>query len=88
MLKRTSSFIAALALSVTSSFALADSADYVSADAKSNQFWWPEKLNLAPLRQHAAESNPLGDDFDYAAAFETVDPVSYTHLTLPTILLV
>jgi len=25
----------------------------------SNQFWWPERLDLAPLRQHAAESSPL-----------------------------
>ena len=36
-----------------------------AGQAKSNQFWWPEQLNLAPLRQHAAESNPMGDDFDY-----------------------
>ena len=25
-----------------------------------NQFWWPEQLDLSPLRQHDAESNPLG----------------------------
>ena len=37
------------------------------------QFWWPEQLNLAPLRQHAAESNPLGKDFDYAKAFAALD---------------
>src|ERR1700678_54666 len=37
------------------------------------QFWWPEQLNLGPLRQHAAESNPLGRDFDYAKAFATLD---------------
>ena len=37
------------------------------------QFWWPEQLNLAPLRQHAAESNPLGKDFDYAKAFGALD---------------
>jgi len=40
---------------------------------KSNQFWWPEQLDLAPLRQHAAESSPLGDDFDYATAFNALD---------------
>lgn len=44
-----------------------------STKAKSNQFWWPEQLNLQPLRQHAKESNPLGEDFDYAAAFEKLD---------------
>ena len=37
------------------------------------QFWWPEKLDLSPLRQHSAESNPLGEDFDYARAFATLD---------------
>ena len=40
---------------------------------KSNQFWWPEKLNLSPLRQHAAESNPMGTDFNYAEAFKNLD---------------
>lgn len=38
-----------------------------------NQFWWPNKLDLSPLRQHAAESNPQGVDFDYAKAFAQVD---------------
>jgi catalase-peroxidase len=37
------------------------------------QFWWPEKLDLSPLRQRSAESNPLGKDFDYAKAFATLD---------------
>ncbi|WP_206208046.1 catalase/peroxidase HPI [Ahniella affigens] len=38
-----------------------------------NQFWWPEQLNLAPLRAHGAESNPLDPDFDYAKEFATLD---------------
>ena len=42
-------------------------------EPKANEFWWPDTLNLQPLRQHAAESNPLGDDFDYAAAFASLD---------------
>jgi catalase-peroxidase len=40
---------------------------------KPNQFWWPEKLDLTPLRQNSAESNPLGKDFNYAKAFATLD---------------
>lgn len=40
---------------------------------RSNQFWWPEQLDLAPLRQHAPQSNPLGSDFDYAEAFRKLD---------------
>jgi catalase-peroxidase len=38
-----------------------------------NQDWWPDKLNLQALRQHAAESNPLGGDFNYREAFQTLD---------------
>lgn len=45
-----------------------------AADApRSNSFWWPQQLDLSPLRQHAAESNPLGDDFDYAQAFKSLN---------------
>ncbi len=40
---------------------------------KSNQFWWPEMLDLSPLRQHGEESNPMGENFNYAEAFSTVD---------------
>jgi catalase-peroxidase len=40
---------------------------------QTSQFWWPDKLDLSPLRQHSAESNPLGSDFDYAKAFATLD---------------
>ena len=37
------------------------------------QFWWPDLLDLSPLRLHAAESNPLGETFDYARAFASLD---------------
>jgi catalase-peroxidase len=46
---------------------------FAQAEAKSNQFWWPESLNLEPLRAHDPRSNPYGADFDYASAFESVD---------------
>jgi catalase-peroxidase len=39
----------------------------------SNQFWWPERLDLAPLRQHAAESSPMGERFKYAEEFKKLD---------------
>ncbi|MEC8860905.1 MAG: catalase/peroxidase HPI [Pseudomonadota bacterium] len=35
--------------------------------------WWPEMLDLRPLRQHDPASNPLGEDFDYADAFAQID---------------
>ncbi|MCH2099473.1 MAG: hypothetical protein MK142_13900, partial [Pseudomonadales bacterium] len=41
--------------------------------AKDNQFWWPERLDLAPLRQHSSDSNPFGSDFNYAQAFGALD---------------
>ena len=44
-----------------------------AGEAKSAQFWWPEQLDLSPLRQHVPESNPLGEDFDYAKAFSSLD---------------
>jgi len=40
---------------------------------KSIQFWWPEQLDLKPLRQHAVESDPMGEAFNYAKAFESLD---------------
>jgi catalase-peroxidase len=40
---------------------------------KPNQFWWPDQLDLTPLRQHGAESNPLDEKFDYARAFASLD---------------
>ena len=41
--------------------------------AKTNQFWWPESINLSPLRQHSPESNPYGADFNYAEEFAKLD---------------
>ena len=46
---------------------------WAEANPRPNQFWWPDQLDLSPLRQHAAESNPYGRDFNYAKAFETLD---------------
>ncbi len=41
--------------------------------AKPNTFWWPEKINLSPLRQHSVESDPMGDTFDYAKEFKSLN---------------
>jgi catalase-peroxidase len=46
----------------------------VAADQpKSNQFWWPDQLDLSPLRDHDRRSNPLGGDFDYTEAVAELD---------------
>jgi catalase-peroxidase len=44
-----------------------------TAGVQSNQDWWPDRLNLAILRQHSSKSNPVGAGFDYAKAFRTLD---------------
>ena len=41
--------------------------------ATTNQFWWPELLDLSPLRQHTIESNPMEKDFNYAREFKKLD---------------
>ncbi|MBC9821761.1 catalase/peroxidase HPI [Terrabacter sp. MAHUQ-38] len=38
-----------------------------------NREWWPNRLNLKVLAKNPAVANPLGDDFDYAAAFNSLD---------------
>ncbi len=42
-------------------------------EAKTNQFWWPEQLNLSPLRQHATESNPYGTNYNYVTEFSKLN---------------
>ncbi|MGA4837801.1 catalase/peroxidase HPI [Streptomyces sp. G45] len=38
-----------------------------------NRQWWPERLNLKILAKNPAVANPMGEDFDYAAAFNALD---------------
>jgi len=38
-----------------------------------NDYWWPNRLDLAPLRMNSPANNPLGADFDYAEAFASLD---------------
>ncbi len=44
-----------------------------SGVARSNADWWPNMLDLTQLRQNEAQSNPMGEDFNYAAAFNALD---------------
>eukprot|EP01032_Pedospumella_encystans_P024928 gene24928-28178_t len=38
-----------------------------------NRDWWPNQLNLKILRKHPVVANPMGEDFDYATAFQSLD---------------
>lgn len=40
---------------------------------RSNRDWWPNMLNLGILRQHSSLSDPMGEDFNYAEEFMTLD---------------
>ena len=41
--------------------------------ARSNRDWWPNQLNLKMLHQNSAQSDPMGEDFDYAKEFKSLD---------------
>ena len=71
MIRHTIPLLAALAVAVPP--VVASGPDSAMGEPKSNQFWWPEQLDLSPLRDHGAESNPLGDEFNYAEAFKSLD---------------
>jgi catalase-peroxidase len=43
------------------------------SQGSANSAWWPERLNLKILAKNPAEADPLGADFDYAAAFNSLD---------------
>jgi len=43
------------------------------AGAPSNASWWPEQLNLKILHQHSQLSNPMGESFNYAEEFKSLD---------------
>ncbi|MEW5887603.1 MAG: catalase/peroxidase HPI [Pseudomonadota bacterium] len=46
---------------------------HTAGQAKSIEEWWPNRLNLKILRQNSPLSNPMGQDFDYAREFESLD---------------
>jgi catalase-peroxidase len=51
----------------------APTASAAAGTGQSNRDWWPEMLDLSPLRQHSPGSNPLGADFNYAEEFKQLD---------------
>jgi catalase-peroxidase len=71
MRRRFFTLMAALAVAIAT--VLPSSSVFAQDKPKSNQFWWPERLDLSPLRDHDPSSNPYGEDFDYAQAFASLD---------------
>ena len=75
MFKKALPLLTATAVTVAAMVPISSHAEQMEAvaDTTSNQFWWPQKLDLGKLRDHDLESNPYGDDFNYAEAFSKVD---------------
>jgi catalase-peroxidase len=46
---------------------------HVAGGGTSNRDWWPNQLKLEVLHQHSSKSNPMGEDFDYAEEFKSLD---------------
>ena len=69
MRKQTISLLAAFAATMT----LGSGPAFAAGEPKSNQFWWPDNLNLRPLRDNGVESDPLRGEFNYAEAFASLD---------------
>ncbi|MBK6511309.1 MAG: catalase/peroxidase HPI [Haliea sp.] len=72
MLKISIPLFTALAVAISTAVASA-SAQAAEEMNRTAQFWWPETLDLQPLRANDDRSNPYGEDFDYAKAFASVD---------------
>ena len=71
MLKK--SLVLATAISLGLSTLAAVSPAVAQDGVASNDYWWPNRLDLDPLRDNDPASNPLGADFDYAEAFAQLD---------------
>jgi catalase-peroxidase len=47
--------------------------NHTAGGGTSNRDWWPNQLRLDLLHQHSSRSNPMGEDFDYATEFKSLD---------------
>src|ERR1700744_3159861 len=57
----------------TKSPAVNGSQPHAAPKARSNRDWWPNQLNLEILHQNSPLSNPMGEGFNYAEEFKTLD---------------
>ena len=71
MLKRTISIAALLTIGMVPALPVDLAA--ARSQAPDNEYWWPNRLNLDPLRRDSRESSPADADFNYAEAFESLD---------------
>ncbi|MGH9604191.1 MAG: catalase/peroxidase HPI, partial [Terracidiphilus sp.] len=60
-------------MSIESKCPVAGGINQTTAGAKGNPGWWPNQLNLAILHQRSSFSNPMGESFNYAEEFKSLD---------------
>ena len=73
VLKKTVCLLVLTTIVIGSSSFVATNPAMAQDKAVTNEYWWPNRLDLKPLRNNSPASNPLGADFDYAKAFESLD---------------
>src|SRR3984957_8111313 len=71
MRKRAMTLLVAIA--VASSASVLTGVANADGEPKPNQFWWPDQLDLSPLRKNEVTSNPYGRNFNYRKAFQTLN---------------
>ncbi|MBU6252365.1 MAG: catalase-peroxidase, partial [Alphaproteobacteria bacterium] len=70
----TKRLVSLMALAVAAATpALASPPMQMAPKPMTNKTWWPDRLDLSPLRQHSSTSNPLGPDYNYAEEFKKLD---------------
>lgn len=47
--------------------------NHAAGGGTTNRDWWPKQLNLKILHQHSSLSDPMGESFDYAKEFKSLD---------------
>ncbi|MEZ5758415.1 MAG: catalase/peroxidase HPI [Emcibacteraceae bacterium] len=77
MLRRTLPFIAIMAIGFSPVLAInfTNAAESTMSNSTeiNNDYWWPDRLNLAPLRKNSPNSDPMETSFNYAEEFKTLD---------------
>ncbi len=64
---------AVVALAVVAGIGLPTYSAWADGTPRPNEFWWPNRIDLSALRQHDAQSDPYGKDFNYAKEFSSLD---------------
>lgn len=71
MIKGKSRFCGVLAIAAVT--LTLSNTSFAQAASRTNEYWWPSKLDLSPLRRQNAASNPMDKNYEYAKAFKSLD---------------